>query len=160
MRNLLLAAGLSALVSSQASAAILLYSVPLDPAQSGGGGRTGSGLVSVSLNDITGAIDVNGTFTGLSGSRTDQHIHGPAGFGANAGVFFPLSGTGTTSGTILGSGTLTLAQIGFITSGNAYINVHSSTFGGGEIRGQIVPEPAGLAMIGAAGLGLLRRKRV
>jgi hypothetical protein len=46
-----------------------------------------------------------------------------------------------------------------------YVNIHTSTFGGGEIRGQIipVPEPAttGLLTAGAiAGLMLWMRRRL
>jgi PEP-CTERM motif/CHRD domain len=52
-------------------------------------------------------------------------------------------------------------------TGNAYLNIHTSEFPGGEIRGLLqpvappdVPEPATLALvgIGLAGIGFLRRK--
>jgi hypothetical protein len=54
------------------------------------------------------------------------------------------------------------ALLGGLASGQAYFNIHSSIFGGGEIRGfaALVPEPTGalLALIGF-GVPLLRRSR-
>jgi hypothetical protein len=51
-----------------------------------------------------------------------------------------------------------------IAGGNAYFNIHSTSFGGGEIRGFLVPVPepstlafAGLGLIGAI-LGFARRR--
>lgn len=44
-----------------------------------------------------------------------------------------------------------------ISEGRAYLNIHSSTFGGGEIRGFLVPEPASLGLLLVA--GLLGRRR-
>jgi hypothetical protein len=47
-------------------------------------------------------------------------------------------------------------QIADLENGLWYINIHSTTFGGGEIRGQIlpVPEPSTLALLGL-GVGAL-----
>ena len=49
-------------------------------------------------------------------------------------------------------------------AGQAYMNIHTTTFGGGEIRSlvTVVPEPASVAMmlLGLAGIGsALRRRR-
>lgn len=56
------------------------------------------------------------------------------------------------------------ALLGYLQSGRAYFNIHSSTFGGGEIRGFLtpVPEPETMAMIAGGALGafaIVRRVR-
>jgi hypothetical protein len=60
-----------------------------------------------------------------------------------------------------GNGTTLTAQLDNILSGRAYINFHTTQFGGGEIRGAITaPEPSSIALLltGVAGLvGLSRR---
>jgi hypothetical protein len=59
-----------------------------------------------------------------------------------------------------------LALINGIENDETYLNIHTSVFPGGEIRGALVrtPEPATLALFGAglaalAGLGALRRRK-
>lgn len=57
-----------------------------------------------------------------------------------------------------GNGTTLAAQLPNILSGHSYINFHTTQFGGGEIRGQIVaaiPEPGTLALLGTAAAGVL-----
>jgi CHRD domain len=52
-------------------------------------------------------------------------------------------------------GTTLTAQLPAIQAGLAYINFHTVQFGGGEIRGQIVPEPSAIVLTGLGGLILV-----
>jgi hypothetical protein len=112
-------------------------------------------------------LDVS--FSGLAGNTTASHIHaatatagaGTAGVATTTPTFaaFPL---GVTSGTYPRTFDMTLASsynAAYITAnggttatafnalkaavdtGKAYLNIHSSTFGGGEIRGFWAPVP-------------------
>ena len=131
------------------------------------------------------------TFSGLTGNTTASHIHAPTAvpFTGNAGVAtqtptfvgFPL---GVTSGTYdntfdmtqassynpayitANGGTPATAELALstaFTNGTSYLNIHTSTFGGGEIRGFLtVPEPGSLALTGLASLAavnFVRRRR-
>lgn len=57
-------------------------------------------------------------------------------------------------------GTTLSAQISNLLNGHAYINFHTTEFGGGEIRGNIfvVPEPATLGLVGIGAATVLRRR--
>jgi len=148
----------------------------LDGAQDGGGARTGSGTINLTLTNTT--FTFSGSFSGLSGTVNTGgfHIHAPAPAGMNASVLYGLfpsitPGADNKSGTISGSQTLVAGQLGFdiptqlsqLNNGLWYFNIHTSAFGGGEIRGQIspVPEPSTLALaaLGLSGLVIWRVRR-
>lgn len=125
----------------------------------------GTGTAIVLFDDATGAMTVNGSFTGFTGLSTNAHVHGYAGPGVSAGVVFGLTfSPGVTSGTFSGNG---ITDIANTLAGLTYINVHSQTFPGGEIRGQIangvqIPEPGSLVVLGGLALaaaGSFRRRR-
>jgi hypothetical protein len=143
------------------------YIAHLDGAQDGGGARQGSGTVNLTLSGLS--LSLSGSYSGLTTPITLGHIHGPAIPGVNGSVIYDLFGTGiitgTTSGTYNGTVTLipivtgyttTAQQITDLNAGLWYLNIHDSTFPGGEIRGQItlVPEPSSLALVGL-GIGAL-----
>jgi uncharacterized protein (TIGR03382 family) len=44
-------------------------------------------------------------------------------------------------------------------AGNVYVNIHSQAFPGGEIRGNLIPTPGAVALVGLAGLAMGRRRR-
>src|SRR6266545_2399824 len=179
----LIAVGLVGL-NQTSFAAIEDFTVSLDGAQDGGGGRTGSGSGTLTLDTTLNTLTFNDIiWSGLSADSTAAHIHGPADAGVNAGVLYFLSspatftttGPGIRSGTISGTlnlldgtGGFTIAQqISQLESSLWYVNIHSDGtqggFPGGEIRGQIlpVPEPSTLALLGLGAGALtwrLRRK--
>ena len=99
---------------------------------------TGSGTVSLDGSTIT----VTGSFSGLTGTYAASHIHGGAA-GENGGVVQALSPTvdaDMMGGTFEASANTFTVRPTFadsIRAGLAYVNVHSSTFASGEIRGQI-----------------------
>ena len=117
---------------------------------------TGSGTAS--LNLASNFFEIDYSFSGLLGPQTGAHIHGPATFGVNAPVLIPFA----LGSPISFETTLTAAQADQVLSGLWYVNIHSTVFPGGEIRGQIVPvpEPSTYAMVGAMLLGglVLRRR--
>jgi len=93
-------------------------------------GATGTATLVLSPDDKTARVSLN--FSGLSSGQTDAHIHGPAAVGSEAGALFPLP-LGQISDFEIG---LTPGQAQDLKNGLFYVNVHSSTFPGGEIRGQ------------------------
>ena len=152
--------------STVASAAVWSLAATLDGLQeTPPNGSPGSGFASLTLDDVSGLVTVtSGSFFGLVAPASAAHIHGPAPVGVAAGVLIGLSVPPATSGPISGSGTLSAPNVSAMLGGLTYVNIHSSAFPGGEIRGQIttVPEPSTLAMAGL-GLGALlwraRRKQ-
>ncbi|HEX6883369.1 MAG TPA: CHRD domain-containing protein [Planctomycetota bacterium] len=138
----------SLLLGGVAAADIRTYGVNLSGAQEVPPVVTGGvGGCLVTLDDVTGMVTVNGSYQGMNGNVTASHIHGPAPAGANAGILIGLTPTGGTSGNISGGGTLSAANVTNMLNGLTYVNVHSTTSPGGEIRGQIVQQVPSLSPV-------------
>lgn len=183
-------AALTLLPTQNASAQIFVYDAFLSgPGENPPNASPGTGFSEVTINLTLHTLRVQVNFTGLTGTTTASHIHAPvlvpggvAGVATQTPSFssFPL---GVTSGSMDQTLDMTLASSwnpAFITAnggtpagaesalasslanGTAYLNIHTSTFGGGEIRGFLlpVPEPAtiGLLVVGGIGLVVAARK--
>ncbi len=173
-------------VTPSAQADLIIYTAFLDgPSEAPPNASPGSGFATVGYDPDTKFLAITAFFTDLVGTTTAAHIHAPtaiAGTGT-AGVAtmvpsftgFPLGVTSgawgmsfdTTSaatynpafitangGTVAGAEAALLASLA---DGKAYLNIHTSAYPAGEIRGFLtaVPEPSTLVMWGLGGvLGL------
>ncbi len=91
---------------------------------------TGRATLLLSPDEKTARVSL--VFSGLTSAQTDAHIHGPAIPGVAAPPVFPLP-LGQISDFQIN---LTPAQVQDLKNGLLYVNVHSSNFPAGEIRGQ------------------------
>ncbi len=190
LRTALLALALG--LAAPISAATITYSTPLTPESVG---ATGSGSALVVYDDSAHTLSIDTTWSGLSGTTTVAHIHccvavpgaGTVGVavtpstlpgfpvGVQSGSYsitldLTLAATYTSAFvTNFGGGTIAGAEaalVGGLNSGVSYLNIHSSTFAGGEIRGFLtpVPEPASASLLAsvlcaAAGIAIRSARR-
>lgn len=129
----------------------------------------GTGFSEVDFDTVLNTMHVHVDFTGLLAPTTASHIHaatavpgtGTAGVATTTPYFagFPI---GVTSGTYDNTLDMTLASsynasyvtanggttasaeaalFGSIEAGTAYLNIHSTAYPGGEIRGFLTPAP-------------------
>ncbi len=184
--------GLVCGLPSLSRAQVILYSTTLSgPAESPPNASAGTGFAFVTLDLTLKTMRLQTTFSGLTGNVTASHIHaatalpgvGTAGVATQTPTFsgFPL---GNTFGMYDNTFDMTLASSfnpAYITAhggttaqaftdlstaiagGQAYLNVHSSAFPGGEVRGFLAPaaapEPGTLALVALGGLGVALRLR-
>ena len=104
---------------------------------------TAKGTVIVKFNNLSKVLEVVGDYQNLAANVTGSHIHGPALAGSTANVFFILTNSSGTSGTLSGTTTLDATREAQLFNGEMYVNVHNTTFGNGEIRGQLSGTSAG-----------------
>ena len=101
---------------------------------------TALGTMEVLYRKDTKTLTYKVSWSGLTGPVTAMHIHGQAPTGFAAGVFqgFTVTGllaSGSYSGSLLIDGVAIKEEN--LLNGLYYWNIHTTTYGGGEIRGQI-----------------------
>src|SRR3954447_10312698 len=156
-----------------------LNEAPVPPSTGGSGGEIGTGIV---FNDVTRQLAISigwGSqhgFADLTGDAIDGHVHDatpnppPASFNEATAPLVVLTGLpgwnpSNTNGSFIGNVTIPEADVAPLLQGRLYINIHTPTNTGGEIRGNLVPVPepevnAMLALGGLALAGVLARRRV
>lgn len=157
-----------------AGADVLKYQFFMDgPSESPPVASPGTGTALITLDTMASTMRVEAEFSGLIGNTTLAHIHccalptsSPAtmvptfnGFpaGVTSGSYdmtFDMSLASSWNGSfITGNGGTTAgafaALLAGMDGGTAYFNIHTTSFGGGEIRGfaEFVPEPGSVALI-------------
>ena len=184
-KRLLGALALSLGLATGASAHTIVFEAIFLP--EGGPTATGTGFARVTFDVDIFSMHVEANFSGLSGNTSASHIHccttipgvGNAGVSTQVPSFagFPL---GVKSGTYDRTFDMNLAAswnpaylsanggingafnalVAGLQNDRGYLNIHSSTFPGGEIRARLaeVPEPATALMLGI-GLAFFARQR-
>lgn len=145
-------------------ATIIALTASMDCAQANAGagtcgaGGSGTGSASITLDTNTNQLSWNISWSGLSGTPSLMHFHGPALPNQNAGI---QVNTGVAGPPVNGATILTNPQLTDLLAGLWYLNLHTTTFGGGEIRGQVavIPEPGTLLLLAAGLTGLAAFRR-
>jgi hypothetical protein len=174
------AAAISAsLLTAPAAATLFAYDISLSGgAEFPPNSSPATGNGTVVYDDAAHSLSISLTFSGLIGTTVAAHIHaattvpgsGTAGVATTTPTFsgFPLGVTAGSYAAVLdlaaassfnpayvtaNGGTLALAELALtdaMASGKSYLNIHTTSSPGGEIRGFLtassVPEPATWAM--------------
>lgn len=112
-------------------------------------GSAGMGTATLTLNAFQDLALYHIEFSGLSAAETAAHFHhAPPGSNGSVVLGLPL---GTPKD---GAWIITAAQVGWLLAGEIYVNVHTTAFPGGEIRGDLGPAPTGVETSPSVGLTL------
>lgn len=97
---------------------------------------TGKGWATATVDTAANTLSYYISYSGLTGAVTAAHFHGNRLHGASGGVKVGLTATASPM-----SGTVSYLQAdeSALLSGQFYVNLHTAANGGGEIRGQLVP---------------------
>ncbi len=106
---------------------------------------TATGSSTCVLNDAGTQLTVFVQFQNLSANYSASHIHGFSAPGVNSGVrfgFTPTLSNGNRNGVFNGTWNLTATDVTNMIAGLCYVNIHTTAFPGGEIRGQLAVDNA------------------
>lgn len=166
-------------LTSGASAAIITANFGLSGSQEvPANGSTAMGVGTISFDTDTNTFDMSlfvvgiglGDLHGVGTSNTSTHIHLGAA-GTNGPIAIELEDFGSWAQSGLGielhaTGVTVTDQdvLDAFAVGNLYVNIHTTSFNDGEIRGQLpampqIPAPGTAALLAASGLVAASRRR-
>lgn len=108
-----------------------------------------TGFAAVTYDPLTNLLSWDVEFADIDTSITGAHFHGPAALGVNAGVQVNIGAISGLESPLIGSTTITDDQESQLLDGLWYVNIHSTANPGGELRGQVVPEPSTVLLLTA-----------
>jgi hypothetical protein len=173
---------MSLLLATGARAATITYVALLDgPSENPPNSSAGTGTATAVIDTNTSMLSLSVTFGGLSSTTQAAHIHccvtpptnvgvaiGSAGFptGVQQGTFSAtydlLDATIYSSAFLNDAGSASGAMnalLAGLASGQAYYNIHTATWPGGEIRGYFaLPEPGAALLLGVAAAWAIRAR--
>ena len=97
---------------------------------------TGTGWMTATIDTVANTISYYMQYSGLTGALISAHFHGNANYAGSAGVKVGLP---VTASPMTGTVGYLQADEGAILSGRWYVNLHTASNTGGEIRGQLSP---------------------
>jgi CHRD domain len=124
------------------------------------------GTATITLDTSTDRVTVSGNWFMLSGAVNQVTLNGLAGPGSTSSTLLNFSYSGVNQMGTFGSSSILMGiplANGMINN-QTYLNITTSAFSGGEIRGQVLrtPEPAGVVLLGIGALicgGMWLRRR-
>ncbi len=97
----------------------------------------GVGQAEFVLDRPTQRLEWTITYRDLTSNAVAAHIHGPQTPGGNAGVLFNLAPDGMKN-PLGGSVILNDGELEYLLTGRLYVNIHTTQYPAGELRGQIM----------------------
>jgi hypothetical protein len=123
--------------TASAAADDIIYTASLsDEDQSTPTYSPGKGFAEFRLERATLKLSWKITYQGLTSPPIIAGLYGPENVGANAGQVVDLGTRGLKS-PIIGSTIISDGVLGYLTTGRVYVNIHTTRYRDGELRGQL-----------------------
>lgn len=123
--------------SAEAAPDDIIYTAALsDEDQSTPTYSPGKGFAEFRLERATLKLSWKITYQGLTSPPIIAGLYGPENVGANAGQVIDLGTRGLKS-PIVGSTIISDGVLGYLTTGRVYVNIHTTRYRDGELRGQL-----------------------